>query len=298
MSTPQNPMMQQAMGMMSNPNAQAVPPAQPGVIDPTQHPIIGAIIKALASGMQGFSQTSMDPRERMQRQEMDAQKAEAMGRLAETQAMREQTGQWREEQAATARDRAGTYGEDVESKKQARETSAQIQQSKLDLAKSANEWKQAMAQGRLDVAHQQLTQKAQQFEDMMKIRVKQVGIEQAKLELMDQATQIKAGFLDLGKTALAQRGTTQGADIAMKLSGLSFEHPILSQLIGLDDVSGLVGQGKGAGIPGVGGTPAPTTGQPTAPISAPPAPNRNTPPKKNGGAAFHYDNQGNRVQGP
>lgn len=76
-----NPMMQQAMGMMTNPNAQAVPQAQPGTIDPTQHPIVGAIIKMLSQGMQNYSQTAMDPRERMQRQEMDAQKAEALGRM-------------------------------------------------------------------------------------------------------------------------------------------------------------------------------------------------------------------------
>jgi hypothetical protein len=85
MTTPPNPLMTQAAGMFSNPNAAAVPPAPQGVIDPTQHPVIKAIIQALSQGAQNYSMTAMDPRERMQRQEMDAQKAEALARLGISQ---------------------------------------------------------------------------------------------------------------------------------------------------------------------------------------------------------------------
>jgi hypothetical protein len=80
-----NPLMTQAAGMFSNPNAAAVPPQSQGSIDPMQHPVIKAIIQALSQGAQNFSQTAMDPRERMQRQEMEAQKAEALGRLGISQ---------------------------------------------------------------------------------------------------------------------------------------------------------------------------------------------------------------------
>ena len=85
MTTQPNPLIQQAATMFQNPNAAAVPPASPGVIDPTQHPVIKAIIQALSTAAQGYSQTAMDPRERMQRQEMDAQKAEALARLGLSQ---------------------------------------------------------------------------------------------------------------------------------------------------------------------------------------------------------------------
>jgi hypothetical protein len=80
-----NPLMQQAAGMFNNPNAAAVPPAPQGVIDPTQHPVIKAIIQALSQAGQNFSMTAMDPRERMQRQEMEAQKAEALAKLGISQ---------------------------------------------------------------------------------------------------------------------------------------------------------------------------------------------------------------------
>src|SRR5207249_3636884 len=76
---------QQAATMFSNPNAAAVPPAPQGVIDPMQHPVIKAIIQALSKAARGYSMTAMDPRERMQRQEMDAQKAEALARLGISQ---------------------------------------------------------------------------------------------------------------------------------------------------------------------------------------------------------------------
>lgn len=147
MSTPQNPMMQQAMGMMSNPNAQAVPQQQPGVIDPSQHPVIAAIIKALASGMQGFSQTAMDPRERMQRQEMDAQKAEALGRMGiqqqqvgieqqrantEQQGV-EQTGKYQTGELGESAKRTAILGREADTGKQRADQSYEVEKKRLQI---------------------------------------------------------------------------------------------------------------------------------------------------------------------
>src|SRR5213080_3640181 len=52
-----------AANAWSNPNAAAVPPASPGVIDPTQPRVLAAIINPLAQAAQAYSQTAMDPRE-------------------------------------------------------------------------------------------------------------------------------------------------------------------------------------------------------------------------------------------
>lgn len=144
MSTPP---MQQAMGMMTNPNAQAVPQAQPGVIDPTQHPVIGAIIKMLSQGMQNYSQTAMDPRERMQRQEMDAQKAEALGRMGiqqqqvgieqqrantEQQGV-EQTGKYQTGELGESRKRTAIAGRQADTEKQRADQSYEAEKARLKI---------------------------------------------------------------------------------------------------------------------------------------------------------------------
>lgn len=142
-----NPMMQQAMGMMSNPNAQAVPQAQPGIIDPAKHHIIAAIINALASGASGFSQTSMDPRERMQRQEMDAQKAEAMARLGGEQqrigieqqrANTEQqgvtqTGEYQRGELGESSKRTAILGREADTGKQRADQSYEVEKKRLQI---------------------------------------------------------------------------------------------------------------------------------------------------------------------
>jgi len=81
---PSNPLMGMAMQSMQNPNAQAVPPAQGG-IDAGTHPVIASILKALAGGMQSFGSSGMGPQERVQRQQMEQEKAQAMAQLAQGQ---------------------------------------------------------------------------------------------------------------------------------------------------------------------------------------------------------------------
>jgi hypothetical protein len=70
-----------AASAWGNPNAQPVQQPQQGLIDPARHPQIAAVINAIAQGMHNFGMTAMDPRERIERQQLAEQKAEAMGRL-------------------------------------------------------------------------------------------------------------------------------------------------------------------------------------------------------------------------
>jgi hypothetical protein len=80
MGTPTNPMMQQAMGMMSNPAGQTIPTPQQPQGGP--HPVIQAIIRALSSGLQGAGYGAMPAQQQVESQQLAAQKAEAMARLA------------------------------------------------------------------------------------------------------------------------------------------------------------------------------------------------------------------------
>lgn len=303
MSLPPDPtqaLMQQAQTSMQNPMAQAVPQGG-GVIDPSVHPIIAKIIEALSGGAKAYGWTAMPPAERLERTQMEQQKAETMARLAQTGAYQQGELETRRQQADTAADRAKTYAESEQSKAESRDTQNQIKQQMADLATEKNAWMKELASGRLDAAKTRISNQAAQFEKTFQLRAKQVGIEQAKLELAQQGMGIKQGFLDLANTALSQKGTAQGLDTITKLQGLAFEHPVLSQVFGLDDVTKAVSESRGAGMPGVSLGGAPTTGAPTAPLPAPPAPNK-IQAKRNQKAPpaneFHYDLQGNRVAGP
>jgi hypothetical protein len=268
---PNQAMMGQATQAMNNPIAQPAPSPQ-GQIDSGVHPIIAKIIQALATGAQSYGWTGQSPQERLERTQMQQQKAETLARMAQTGAY--QTGELgiRQQMADTAQQRAGTQAEDVKSKTESRDTANQIKQQMADLASEKNEWQKDMSAGRLAQAKQRISNQAAQFEQTFKLRSQQVGIEQAKLELAQQGMGIKQGFLDLANTALNQKGTAEGIDTITKLQGLAFEHPILSQVFGLDDVTKAVGQARGAGMPGTTpGGAAP--GGPTAPLPAPPAPN-------------------------
>ena len=308
MSATPNPiqaMMNASQSALQNPMASSVPQGG-GVIDPTQHPVVAAIIKALSSGAGAYGWTSMPPQQRLEAQNLEQQKAETMARLAQTGAYQQGELAYRGQQAETQAAREKDYAADVQRKKEQGETANQIKQQLADQIKEKNEWQKDMAQGRLDQAKTRISNQAAQFEKTFKLRAQQVGIEQAKLELAEQGMGIKQGFLDLAKTALSQKGTAEGLNTITKLQGLAYEHPILSQVFGLDDVTKAVSESQGAGIPGVGSQAAPIVGAPTtAPIQTP-APNkvnakqrqRNPQPATSAPPTFHYDSQGNRVAGP
>jgi len=296
-------MMAASQQSLQNPMASTVPQGGGG-IDSSVHPVIGAIIKALANAAGSYGWTSMPPQQRLEAQNLEQQKAETMARLAQTGAYQQGELAYRGQQADTAEARAKSYGENVQNQKEARDTANQIKQQMADLAQEKSNWQKDMAQGRLDQAKTRISNQAAQFERTFKLRAQQVGIEQAKLELTEQGMGIKQGFLDLAKTALSQKGTSEGLNTITKLQGLAYEHPILSQVFGLDDVTKAVSEAQGAGIPGVGTQAAPTTAAPvTAPVQTPipnkiTAKQRQKAPPTPAAPTFHYDAQGNRVAGP
>lgn len=305
--TQQSPMagiLQQAIQRLNTTPFQPTPSTGAGQIDPSQHPILAKVLGTLANSAQSFGWTAMPPQERLERTQMEQQKAETMARLAQAGVAQEQTAAWRQSEAETARERAQSYEENVQRQKERDKTQADIAQHRIQVQQDMVNVRKALGDGRLQVAHAQLTQRAQQFEQMFKLRAQQVGIEQAKLELMEQGNMIKQGFLDVARGALSQRGTVEGAQVVEKLQTLQLEHPFLSQIFGLSDVADAVGQSRGAGIPGV-----PTTGAQTptatAPLPSPATPNKTgkvnlpnpaTKPKSGSGdKVINYDAQGNRL---
>lgn len=287
MSMPPDPtqgLMQQAQQSMNNPMAQAVPQGG-GIAGIANHPLIQKLIQGLGQIAQSYGWTGQSPQERLERTQMEQQKAETMARMAQTGAYQEGELQNRQLMAQTGAAREKDYAADVASKDEARKTGEKIKQQMADLQQEKSNWQKDLSQGRLDAAKSRISNQAAQFEQTFKLRAQQVGIEQAKLELAEQGMGIKKGFLDLANTALAQRGTDEGLNTITKLQSLAYEHPILSQVFGLDDVTKAVTESKGAGIPGVGQNP-PQTAVPTNKIQAK-RNQRNPPTPPAAGAATH-----------
>jgi hypothetical protein len=262
-----SPMIQGLMGQaqqgMSNPMGQPVPPQGQGLAGLAQHPIVQALLKGLAQAAQGYGWTAMQPQERLERTQMQQNKADTLARLAETGAyqqgsldIRQQGADTNKQKAATGEEKAQTAAAGEASLADYRNFEKQNAQDKLALATDANQWKQDMAAGRLKNAQELIDQKATQFDQKIALAQKQFGLNETKVALEGEGMQIKQGMLDLARTALSQRGTVEGAQAMSKIQQFKIEHPFMSQFVDMSDLDQLVGASGGAGLPGVTPTPA------------------------------------------
>lgn len=282
-------MMQAAQQAMNNPAAQPVPTFQGGNLG-ANHPNLANIINALSQGASAYGWTAMAPPERLERQKMELEKAQAMSQLAANQQYREGELEYRNKMAETAQQNAETRQAAEESQAKYREDTMKWRQDQLDTMKAVNQAKIAISQGRLDVAQKTLDQKASQFEQKFGLAMKQYGLDQAKVGLEAEGLQIKNAMVDVARTALNQRGTLEGAQAITKLQQMQLDHPILSSIFGLDDISDMVRQSQSAPIPGTGATQAiPGNVQggtsPQAGVAAPPSKKKPAAP---GGATHVY----------
>lgn len=303
------PLMQMAQQSMQGPMNQPVP-QMGGQIDPMQHPIIGAIVKALASAAQTGGWTAMMPEERLQRQQMQQQKAETLANLAGTQAYREGMLGYRGGELYQGQEKVGQGQQKIDLATQKQNFDQAMAQSKLDLATEANNWHKDIAEGRLDQGATRILNQAQQFEDRLKqiddLQKRGLDIRAYQAEIQNQMVPIRQGFLELGQTALAQKGTEAGVQTQTKLQQFALEHPILSSMFGLDDLSKMAGQAQQAPVPGV--APPPALGQPLPGAAAPAVPPATAAPagggklgakaaqktpKATGGTHLYFDAAGN-----
>lgn len=268
-------LMGQAQQALNNPVGQPAPNLSGGAGPLIAHPMVQKIIQALASASQAYGWTGSSPQERLERTQLQGQKAETLARLAQTGQYQQGELAYRQRIADVGQQNADTRSKGEADTKAYRDAQTAINNSKLQLATDANEWKKATAEGRLDVAQTKLDQSASALEETIKQHARVYGIDQAKLELGEQANQIKQGMLGVMQTALSQKGTKEGMDALQKLKDVQLEHPILSQFFGLGDVSDMVSKATSAGIPGTSPTSPGAAPQPQAGPSSQPTPPAN-----------------------
>lgn len=273
------PMMQQSQQAMNVPTGQAVPQASP-LQGLAQHPLVQALIKGIANAAQSYGWTAMQPQERLERTQLQQQKAETLAKLAETGAyqganidVRNRAQDTNAAKQVTNEGKLDLAGKTFDLKEAKQTFDQGMAQSKLSLAQDANEWKKDIAQGRLSQGADRILNQAQQFQEkldqMRDLQTRGLDIRQYQADIQAQMVPIRQGLLELGQTALSQRGTIEGAQAQSKIQQFTIEHPIMSSILGLDDINKLAGQAGQAPIPGV----APTQGPPAGgapPSAAPP----------------------------
>jgi len=264
-----NPLIQSLLGQaqqtLGAPMGQPVPQFA-GSINALQHPIAQALIKAIAQGAQSYGWTAMMPEERLKRTELQQQKGEALARLAETGAYQEGMLGVRQGQLGVAQENADTRQANERSLEENRQFTQRLNAAKNAWQKTRAEAQTAIGQGHLQLGVQelqkqyaQLHQTASQFEQMFQIRSAQVGIERAKLELGQQANDIRQEAVEVAKTLGTARQETGAGE-------WDRQHYILSSMFGgISDVLGQALGGMPQALPQTGINPAVQPPAPTAP---------------------------------
>lgn len=276
-----NVLMQAAQAQMNNPMSQTIPSAPPQV---TGHPLLAQILQGLGRAGQGIGYGMMTGPQQMESQQLAAQKAETMARLAQEQSWREAMAGIQQQRANTYQQQAEVAGRRADIAEERVKAYEEIGRTRNEIEASKSQWQKDIAAGKLTEAYASLNQQMTKFEQGLSQRKElfeqDLGFRQQALAV---TSGIKEQLVGVAQAALSQRGTVAGAEIASKLQQLQIDHPFLSQIMGLSDVTSLVQQGQGAGIPAVpqpGAVAAPTTGTPLAPTPPVPIPARPTPQAK------------------
>jgi hypothetical protein len=273
---PNQAMMGQATQAMNNPIAQPAP-APGGQIDPSIHPVIAKIIQDLAGGAQAYGWTGQSPQERVERTQMQQQKAETLARMAQTGAY--QTGELgiRQQLADTANKNATTKATDVARKQTWDEfkqgMAKQQEADKVDHNKAI----EALGQGRIDEASRRNDAYLESVKNRYQVAEQNVGLGYGKLAVQQDLANIMRYRSSLEAISTSQRGTDMGIKATQEMAKMESDH-WLQSMLGM----GGVGASQGAvqqAVPLPGATqPNMNPGAPPAAPGASPAPN--IPPNK------------------
>jgi hypothetical protein len=238
MTTSPNPLMTQATSMMGNPASQTIPGApQPQT---GQHPVIQAIIKALASGLQGAGYGAMPAQQQMESQQLAAQKAEAMARLGFQQQQLGLEGQ----RVGIERQRAGTEAESVRQtgEYQRGELAESAKRTKIEEKRSAIEQQRANQEHEAQLnAH---NDRASQLEEETRFHKQQGTLEGQRNALAQQANVLAQNRIDMekdhyektlqlqGKQYTRQLAEDERKQLHTSLDEYYKAHPILTDLSG------------------------------------------------------------------
>lgn len=284
-------LMGQAQQTMSNPMGQAVPQGG-GPLDALKHPIVAALIKGLAQAAQGFGWTAMQPNERVERTQLQQQKAESLARLAETGAYQGGMLGVRQQQADTSQQRADTYQQQAETQKQRADAYERATAAKIDYEKSSLDIRKQLGEGKIQEAYAALSEKADDFtrklEQDKDIAQQNIGIKQAHQSTyqgyVDMLGQLRSTALQQGNTKIAEQAQQKLAEIQSKSW--------------VQDLFGMAGPSTAAGAAQAVGSPQalPVVYQPsTTQNVGTPTNKAQAKGGKSGGSHMYFDSQGNMV---
>lgn len=266
-----SPLMAQAQTALSNPMGQAVPQGG-GIEGIANHPLIQKLLQGLSTIAQTAGFTGQSPQERLQRTELNQNKADTLARLAQTGAYQSGELENRANMTKIAGQNADTKSSAEQRMQDMADFTKDIKQQDEDRKQSDSDSKQALGQGRLDLATQIAKQNVSKFEQTYALAKQKFGDQQARTMMIEQGLGIRQQLADTLKTALDQKGTEQGTAALQKFAELRAASPLTMGLLdslgmGLPDVGSLVNKAQNMGMPGT----TPTTPN-TAPQQTTPAP--------------------------
>lgn len=236
-------MMQQSQASMNNPMAQAVPHIESLM----QHPLVQGFLKVLSAGAQAYGWSAMQPEERLQRQQMEQQKAEALAKQAAQQQQLGYEGQ-----------RVGLEGQRVGIEQQRATQEGAYQTGMLSGAEKSRAIEQQRAgyegqrvgidQQRADQEHQvalqRLDNEAKTLEESIRAHKAEEKIGGARLSIEQKANDIASRRLDIeakhyedtlslqGKQFDRQLAEDERKTLHASLDGYYKEHPWMATLTG------------------------------------------------------------------
>jgi len=229
-----NPVIQSLLGQsqqaMNAPMGQPVPQGG-GPINALQHPLVAGITKAIANAAQSYGWTAMMPQERLERTQLQQQKAEALSRLglAGTEAemnfgIRQQLANQGEEKVGILQQRANTAEEMAKVQKERADAYDRAVNARADYDKTALQIRQQLGQGRIDEAYKALAEKADDFtrklEQDRDIAKQNIGIKQTHQNTYQQYVemlgQIRTAAVQQNNTRIAEQAQQKLAEIQSK----------------------------------------------------------------------------------
>lgn len=239
-------MMQQSQASMNNPMAQAVPQGNP-LAGMAQHPLIQGLLRALSTAAQSYGWTAMQPGERLERTQMEQQKAEALAKQAAQQQQLGYEGQ-----------RVGYEGQDVQTRKAAqiaqqryqegelgvRQGELGVRQGELGVSQQRATTDQQRADQEHQVALQRLDNEAKTLEENIRAHKAEEKIGGGRLSIEQKANDIASRRLDIeakhyedtlslqGKQFDRQLAEDERKTLHASLDGYYKEHPWMATLTG------------------------------------------------------------------
>jgi len=208
-----NPFAAQAQQSFSNPAASPVPQANP-IAAIANHPIVQAILKAVSSGAGAYGWTSMPPQQRLEAQQLEAQKAEAMARLGQEQ---QRIGMEGQRVGFEGQRTAAQVGESGARQKQAEAETTAIPKRTAIEQQTAN-----TAQQRADQEHQDRIAenevRLKQLEEETRSHKETERIGQGRLSVEQRANELAADRIDMEKEHFEGQIAMQGKQYTRQLA--------------------------------------------------------------------------------